>query len=105
MNVAPRVFPSAGLLAIPDQTESFWLVLTTSMMAMLAALSFLASESPRIRGYALVHMLSKATSVAGFFYVFLLGPRYFAYIIGITTDLPILIAVTYVYLRTIGSKD
>jgi hypothetical protein len=106
MNIGPRLFPSLGLLEVPAQTESFWLVLATSMMMMLSALSFLASESPRIRGYALVHVLSKAVSVAGFFYMFLKGPQYAAYLVGITTDLPLLVVVTFTHLRAAaGAKN
>ena len=108
INVGPRLFATAGvapsLLPIPDQTESFWLVLATSMMAMLSALSFLAAESPKVRGYALVHVLSKTVSVAGFIFLFLNDTRYFAYLVGVATDLPLAIAVTITHLRAAGAK-
>ena len=108
VNVGPRILAGLGvgasLLPIPEPSEQFWLVLASSMMAMLSALSFLASESPRVRGYTLVHLLSKIVSSAGFLYVFLHGTRYFAYLVGIAADFPIAVVVSLAYLRMAGQR-
>ena len=86
-----------GLLEpIAESAERFWLVMTSAMMAMLAALSFLAAESPGIRGYALVHILSKTVSIAGFLYAFINHGHCLAYLIGAATDLPIALYVTWI---------
>jgi hypothetical protein len=101
INVGPKVFKITE--AMPDSVEHFWLVLATSMMAMLSALSLLAAESPRIHGYALVHILSKTVSTAGFVYCFAAGPRYFGYLVGIATDLPLAVLVTVLHVRARGA--
>jgi hypothetical protein len=98
INVGPQVFNIAE--SVPDSTEKFWLVLATSMLGMLSALSFLAAESPFIRGYSLTHLLSKVISVAGFFYFFLNDQRYFAYLLGIITDVPIAGILIWYIVRT-----
>ncbi len=88
INVGPKVFKLTE--AVPDPTERFWLVLATSMMAMLAAVSLLAS----------VHLVSKICSTAGFAYQFLHHQNYFAYVLGILTDGPIALIVLWLALRT-----
>lgn len=102
MNVGPQVFKITE--TIPNPTEKFWLVLATSMMAMLSALSFLASESPWVRGYNLVHLLAKTASTAGFLYLFLNENRYFAYLLGVITDASIAVILTWYMIRTAGIK-
>jgi hypothetical protein len=100
INVGPKVFSVTE--AIPDSVERFWLVLATSMMAMLSALSFLSAESPGTRGYALVHLLSKVVSSVGFIYVFLNDKTYFAYLLGIVTDLSIALVLVWSMVRISG---
>lgn len=97
LNNGPNVFKLG--LVIPPSVEHFWLVLASSMMAMLAALSFLAAESPRIKGYALVHVLSKTVSTAGFIYSYLHHQHYFAYAVGALVDGSLAIFVTWRTLR------
>ncbi len=84
VNVGPKVFKITE--TIPDSSEKFWLVQGTSMLAMLSALSFLGAESPKTRGYLLVHLLSKTVSSVGFLYLFLNDHRYFAYLVGFIPD-------------------
>ncbi|MGZ3707834.1 MAG: hypothetical protein ACXWPM_03245 [Bdellovibrionota bacterium] len=100
INVLPDVFHIG--VATPAQTEHFWLVLATSMMMMLSALSFLAASEPRVRGYPMVHALSKGVSTAGFFYQFLHDHHYAAYLAGILTDFPLFVLVLYV---TVGLRQ
>ncbi len=100
MNAAPRTVGWGELL--PDSSERFWVVLAVSMMGMLTALSFLASESPGTRGYALVHILSKILSTVGFLYMYFNHRPYFAYLAGAATDFPLAILVTFLTLRTAG---
>lgn len=103
MNVVPRTVGWGELL--PDSSERFWLVLAVSMMGMLTAISFLAAETPGTKGYALVHILSKVLSTVGFLYMYFNHRRYFAYLVGATTDFPIAIIVTYYTLRTAGKTS
>lgn len=100
INVGPKVFKITE--SIPDSSEKFWLVLATSMMGMLSALSFLAAESPLLRGYTLTHILSKVISVAGFFYLFINDHRYFGYLLGMITDIPIALVLIWYLVRTTG---
>ncbi|MGK5087652.1 hypothetical protein WDW86_08850 [Bdellovibrionota bacterium FG-2] len=78
---------------IPLNTEHFWVVLATSMMIMLVALSILSSRAPEIRGYLWVHLVSKVASSAAFFYLFFHKQPYFAYVAGIATDLPLALLI------------
>src|SRR5579859_5573702 len=64
INVGPKVFKAFEEIPIPS--EHFWVVLTTSMMAMLALCSLLSSIYPAVKGYVFIHLESKAVSVAGF---------------------------------------
>jgi hypothetical protein len=102
INVGPKVFRVTE--AIPDSVERFWLVLACSMMTMLSAISFLSAQSPKTKGYPFVHFLSKVISTLGFFYMFVYSNRYFAYLVGVTTDLPIALIVLWAMTWTRGAK-
>lgn len=97
INIIARIVPVVE--AVPESSEFFWLVLATSMMLMLSFLSFLSSAYPDIKGYAGVHILSKLASSAGFLYLFLTHKKYFAYALGIATDLPIAFLVAFATIR------
>lgn len=100
LNVGPKVFKITE--AIPEMTERFWLAPSTSALVMLSALSFLAAESPGIRGYALVHVLAKISAGAAFIYLFLDHERYFAYAFGAVTEFMLGALVAWVALWVPG---
>lgn len=100
INIGPKVFKIFE--EIPPPSEHFWIVLTTSMMAMLSAVSLLASMNPRVKGFVMIHLLSKGVSVAGFLYCFFKYEPYFAYLVGAITDLSIFILVAVLHLRTLS---
>ncbi|MBI4924386.1 MAG: hypothetical protein HY843_00560 [Bdellovibrio sp.] len=89
---------------LPELIDKFWLVLSISMLSMLSALSFLAAESPKIKGYSLVHLLSKTVSTACYFYFFF-GEHhhYFGYLVGIITDALIALLLVWFLLRNFRS--
>ncbi len=91
INSASATFKLAA--PIPLNTENFWVVFSTSMMLMLVTLSLLSSRTPETRGYLWVHFVSKVASTAGFFYLFFNQQPYFAYLVGIGTDLPLALIV------------
>ncbi|MCM2277286.1 MAG: hypothetical protein NDJ89_04365 [Oligoflexia bacterium] len=99
LNVGPKAFNFTE--AIPDPAEHFWIVIAAASMAMLSALSFFSAESPKVRGYFLVHLLAKVVTFAGYLYMFLNEKPYFAYLLGIMTDLLI---VAIVLRAMIGSR-
>ncbi len=97
------------LVTIPPASEYFWLPLATSMMVMLSVLSFLAATHPHHRGYPLTILISKISSTAAFSLLLVTHQPYFAYLLGILTDLPIALALGYFMLRlapqqTLGSN-
>lgn len=94
MNFLPKFF---GILTvIPDSSEMFWLPLATSMMVMLTILAFGAAADPENRMLAYVHMASKICSSAGYLYFFIFRAPYFAYLVGVVTDFPIFLYVTWI---------
>lgn len=97
------------LLVLPPASDFFWLPLATSMMVMLSTLSFLAAASPHQRGYPLTILISKLSSTAGFALLLVVHRPYFAYLLGVLTDLPIALILGYFMLRlpqqTSGSND
>lgn len=97
-NIAPRLLRFVEETPVP--ADHFWVVLSTSMMAMLVATSFLASVYPFVRGYAWIHLISKICSTAGFLYQFIHHQKYFAYFLGVLTDGPIALIVLFLALRT-----
>lgn len=97
VNVGPRVFRITE--AIPDPNENLWNVLASALCATLASLSFLAAENPKIRGYALTHLLSRAVSTAGFLYCFANIKPYFAYLLGAISDGALFLLVAWLALR------
>jgi hypothetical protein len=100
INVGPRVFKLAE--EIPAPSERFWVVLSTSMMIMLFFAAVYSSMFPYVKGFVAIHLLSKATSVAGFLYCFF-QKRYFAYGIGAACDGSIFLIVLLFYLRSAAS--
>lgn len=107
MNQVPQRF---GILsALPPASEFFWLPLATSMMVMLSTLSFLAAASPHQRGYPLTILISKLSSTTGFALFLFIHRPYFAYLLGVLTDLPIALVLGYFmfHLRpqTLGSEN
>lgn len=80
VNVGPKVFKLTE--ALPSPQDFFWSLMAGAMMAMLSALCFLSAESPRVRGYLLVHLLAKTVCALGFITVFLNQQRFFAYLVG-----------------------
>ncbi|OFZ69911.1 MAG: hypothetical protein A3K03_05775 [Bdellovibrionales bacterium RIFOXYD1_FULL_44_7] len=97
INVGPRVFRIVD--AIPDSSEHFWLVLASSLMIVLSVLSFLAGGAPKVRGYALVHILSKLFTACAYLYLFVNEQKYFAYLIGFLIDIPLALLIIIVTLR------
>lgn len=102
INVGPKVFKA--FLEIPVPSEHFWVVLSTSMTVMLAVASFYSSLYPKTKGFVLIHLISKATSIAGFTYLFLRDKPYFAYLFGAVVDTAVLLTVAGFYLRSLGGK-
>ncbi|MCM2322180.1 MAG: hypothetical protein NDJ90_02855 [Oligoflexia bacterium] len=98
LNVGPKVFNVTEALAEP--TDRFWIVIAASSMAMLSALSFFAAESPKIRGYSLVHLLAKTVTMTGFAAMFIHDKRYFAYLVGAVVDA----IIVFLVLRSLIGK-
>jgi hypothetical protein len=88
---------------IPYSTESFWLVLTASMMSMLCLLSICSSLYPKNKSYIFIHVVAKTVSVTGFIYCFLTQTQYFAYIVGAITDTWVALVVGLFFLRSLFS--
>jgi len=100
-----NVFPAwLAFKVMPVPDGRFWSVLATSMMVMLAILAFLSAAQPSNRGYPMVHLASKLTSSAGFLYQFMNHEKYFAYLVGVITDLPLALIVAWAMVRLSLSK-
>lgn len=97
INVGPQVFGFGE--PIPDSVERFWIVLTTAMMAMLTLTAFLSAQYPGIRGYWLIHLLSKSVSTVCFVYMFIAHAPFFAYLVGVVTDGALAVLVLYMFAR------
>ena len=78
---------------MPDSTEDFWLVLSTSMMLMLTLLCFAAAKSPEVKAFAYIVMASKICSSGLYLLLFLFSARYCAYLAGFITDFPLFVLV------------
>lgn len=102
LNIGPKVFHTYE--EIPNPSEHFWVVLTTSMMAMLVVVSLYSSVYPKIFGFTLAHLVSKGISTAGFLFLFLNQKPYFAYLAGVATDGLIFVLVLGFYIRSAASK-
>ena len=102
INVGPKVFRITD--AIPDSTESFWRVFATASYATLAAICFLAAETPRIRGYSMLHLLSKVVAAACFLWLVSKQQRIFAYILGASVELCIFAIISWVTFRVPPEK-
>lgn len=100
-NILPKVIRLVEI--IPESSEHFWVPLATSMMVMLAIIAYSAAASPEIRVLAWVHMASKCCSTLGYLYLFIFEARYFAYLVGVLTDLPIFLIVTWLALRAFAA--
>jgi hypothetical protein len=103
INIGPRVLKIYEEIAVPS--ERFWLVLATSMMVMLLVTSAYSSRYPKIKGYAMIHLASKATSVAGFLYCFLTVQPAFAYLLGAVTDSLVFVVVLAFFVRNLNDKN
>ena len=103
INIGPKVFKMFE--EIPQPSEHFWIVLTTSMLVMLCALSWFSSRSPETKSFVFIHLLSKGTSVAGFLYVFFKHKPYFAYLIGAVCDASIFLTILGFYLRAMAKGN
>jgi hypothetical protein len=99
INVGPKVFKITE--AVPDSIEHFWLVLASTEMIMLSALSFLSAESPRTIGYLVVQLLAKTASTAGFIYMFIHDRAYFAYLTGSAIDIVIALTIAIAAFRAL----
>ncbi len=96
------------LEVMPDSTELFWLPPAVSMLVMLVVLSFCAAAQPENRLLAWIQVLAKLSSTAGYLYLFLFRARYFAYLVGFTTDLCLFLLVLWITLsvrRTLGPSE
>lgn len=102
INIGPKVFKAYQ--EIPAPSEHFWVALSTAMTAMLAVTSFYSSLYPKLKGFVLIHLVSKAVSVAGFTFLFLRDQPYFAYLIGAVVDGGVIFIVTFFYLRSLSKK-
>jgi len=91
------------LEVMPDSEELFWLPPAASMLVMLAVLSFSAAAHPENRLLAWVHILAKLCSAGGYLYLFLFRARYFAYLVGFTTDLCLFLLVLWITLSVRGT--
>lgn len=98
MNTGPNVFGFFEPIALP--VEKFWLVLALSMMVMLSLISFFSSIQPRNLYFLFLHLASKATSVAGFLYLFFVEQKAFAYASGALVDLSVFLIVFFIFLTT-----
>ncbi|MBI3557588.1 MAG: hypothetical protein HY074_15110 [Deltaproteobacteria bacterium] len=103
VNIGPRVFKFWE--EIPMPSEHFWVTLSTSMMMMLMTTSFYSSLYPKMKGYLLMHMISKVTSISGFIFLFLHDRHYFAYAYGALTDSLVVLIVMGFYLRSFASGE
>lgn len=103
INVGPRVFKLFE--EIPMPSERFWVTLSSSMMAMLFYISAYSSIYPKIKGFVFVHIIAKATSVAGFTYLFLRHKHYFAYLVGAIADSLVIVVVLGFFLRSLASRE
>lgn len=88
INVGPKVFKLTQ--AIADPADRYWTVLASAGMATLSALCLFSAESPEVRGYKLIHLLAKVVTLAGFLTMYVNDKHYFAYVLGIPTELAIL---------------
>lgn len=85
---------------MPLPAEKFYVVLTTAMMVMLATTAILGSRSPSNKGYFLIHILSKVTSIIGFV-AFFLQFKQFPYAIGAIVDSWVLLVISVFFLRAV----
>ncbi|OFZ11596.1 MAG: hypothetical protein A2Z20_03160 [Bdellovibrionales bacterium RBG_16_40_8] len=89
----------AELLGFTTTQMPFWVVLATSMMAMLSYISWQSSKTPASRELFMCHMLSKSVSVAGFIYYFFMTSFVWAFLIGAITDAAVIVIVASFYQR------
>lgn len=101
INIGPKNLKL--FLEVPYSSESFWLVLTASMMAMLCLLSICSSLYPKSKSYIFIHLVSKTVSVTGFIYCFFTQTQYFAYLVGAVTDTWVALVVGLFFLRSFFS--
>jgi hypothetical protein len=88
----------------PLQTtpDHFWSHLAGALFGLLAAICFLAAESPYTKGYALVHLLAKMMIVLAFLSELVTTPwsqGLFAYWAVLLVDLPVLFLAAWVLIR------
>ena len=102
INIGPKVFKTFEEIPIPS--ERFWVALSAAMTAMLATTSFYSSLYPRLKGFVMIHLVSKAVSVVGFGYLFLRHKPYFAYLTGAVVDSGVIFIVVGFFLRSLASN-
>lgn len=101
-SVLPQLAPWTST-PLPFPVEKFYVVLTVAMMAMLVATGILGSIYPKTRGYLLIHVTSKFTSVA-VFTDFYLESRQFPYLAGALVDAWVIAVILIFYVRTLKLK-
>lgn len=97
INLAPKLLQLGQ--AIPEPTESFFLVYASSAMILLGGLSLLSSLYPKTPGYPLLHLLSVSVTSAGFAFLFYKEQPYFAYGIGFGGNLLIALLLLWAVIR------
>jgi hypothetical protein len=109
LNIIPKIFEAVDVLPAP--AEYFWLVLSFSMMAMLAVLCFASAADPANRVYVGTILLSKLVSSTGYLYLFFShqpeGTPLFAYLAGALTDFPIFLFILWLHIQVMrkGGKS
>lgn len=97
LNLAPKLLSFTE--ALPRSETLFWEIIAASGFAGLACLSFVAAASPGVKGYPIIHLVVKAFSIAGFAWMLLNGPKYFAYGAALIFDIPIAIWLLWSIIR------
>jgi len=97
INFFPNVFKLAEPAPMP--TDRFWVILAASYSIGLCALSWLAAESPKVRGYGLVQILTRLCSTAGFALAFFNEHRYFIYLFAVFVNLAISSMIAWQLIR------
>ena len=102
INVGPKVFRITE--AIPDSPESFWRVFAAASFITLSAICFLAAETPKIRGYSILHLLNKIVSGACFLWLLSKGQHIFAYALGAFAEFFVFTIIAWITFRVPHEK-
>lgn len=90
-------------LPVSAPQETFFLVLTTAMMAMLTLTAFFQARDPSDLRFLALHLGSKFTSIL-FFLVFFIKTRGFAYLVGAIVDAQVALSVALLSLWPIPTR-